>query len=273
MADLDWAQLAGVVLGSSLVGSLLGKAIDIGYQEITRRRTQKKTTEQFVDQHVYPFLKTTDELVGKLHTLALKDFKPVQDVVPDGKCLANNEFASLVYLFGMFWARVEKMRQEGMSVSMAADSRGQELQAFFDCLESPKVRLFETIQQRAVGEMLVVGKEVRGFTDFVAAFEKDAILRRWEEPLVKLLSRLKHTREKQLVLQYATVLHVLIDTLDPKHRITSDRPALAIKLNGQTRTDLHYRVFGQYLKFVKNPQKYLGPPKKAAQEVLGKAAL
>lgn len=273
MGEVGWGELAALVLGSSVLGSALVKFADIGYQEITRRRAQKKTTEQFVDQHVYPFLKTTDELVGKLHTLALKDFKPIQGIVPDEKCLANNEFASLVYLFGIFWARVEKMRQEGLSVSMSADTRGQRLQSFFDCLESPKVRLFETIQQRAIGEMLVVGKETRGFTDFVAAFEKDATLRRWEDPLIKLLSRLKHTREKQVVLQYASVLHVLIDTLDPRHLITSDRPSLAIKLNGQTWADLNYRVFGQYLKFVKEPQKYIGPPKKAAQEALEKAAL
>lgn len=272
--EFEWGKLAGLVLGSSLLGTVLVKAADVAYQELTRRRAQKKTTEQFVDQHVYPFLKTTDELVGKLHTLAQKDFKPIQGITPDERSLDNSDFASLTYLFGMFWARVEKMRHEGLSVSMAADKRGQQLQSFFDCLESPKVRLFETIQQRAIGETLVVGKETRSFTDFVATFEKDATLRRWTFPLVKLLSRLKHTTERQLVLQYAIVLHVMMDTLDPQHRITSDRPSLELKLNAQTWANLNYLVFGKYLQFVDEPSKYIGPPKaRAAQDSKGKAAL
>lgn len=87
MAELDWGQLAGRVLGSSLVGSLMGKGIDIGYQELTRRRALKKTTEQFADQHIHPVLETTDELVGEFHTLAIKDFKPIQGITPDEKCL------------------------------------------------------------------------------------------------------------------------------------------------------------------------------------------
>lgn len=259
--ELDWAKLAALVLGSSFLGTVLGKIADVAYQELTRRRAQKKTTEQFVDQHVYPFLKTTDELLGKLHSLAQKDFKPIQGLAPEERNLDNSDLASLTYLFGVFWARVDKMRQEGLSVSMAADKRGQQLQAFFDCLESPKVRLFETIQQRAIGEIFIVSKEPRPFTDFVAAFEKDAALRRWALPLVRMLTRLKHTTERQLVLQYATVLHALIDTLDPQHHVTSDRPSLELKLNGQTWASLNYLVFGKYLQFVGKPAKYIGPPK------------
>ncbi len=267
MTEITWAQLVALAFGSSV----LVKVLDILYQEVLRARAKRKSAEEVTDQHVFPFLKAADELLGKLHTVANKDFKPIQGITPNEKCLSNADFGSLVYLFGMFWSRVETLRQ-ALSVTMANEKRGKEIQAFFDCLEAPRVRLVETIQQRAVGEMLVEDKEVRGFTAFVAAFEKDGDLRRWIEPLVKVLSRTRHTRERQLLLQYATVLHALVDTLDPKHLATSDRPPLSKKLNGQSWQHLNYGVFGQYLKFVKGPQKYLGPPKKSSP-VMGKAAL
>ena len=54
------------------------------------------------DSLVQLTIKAADELFGKLHTLAEKDFKPIHDVVLDESCPQNREFASLVYLFGTF---------------------------------------------------------------------------------------------------------------------------------------------------------------------------
>jgi len=256
MAEVGWAQLIGLALGSSV----LVKVLDIGYQEVGRYRERGKAAKQFHDDQVIPLIKAADELFGKLHTLAEKDFKPIHGVVLDENCLQNREFASLVYLFGTFWARVEAVRVI-QSTNSASNKDGKKLALFFDCLESPKVRIVETIQQRAVGEMLVQDKGVKGYTAFVAAFEKDDALRRWIEPLTKILSRTKHTSERQAILQYATVLHVMIDAFDPEHSITSDRPTLARKLGAPAWQDLNYRVFGVYLKFVEEPQIYIGPPK------------
>ena len=67
--------------------------------------------------------------------------------------LQNREFASLVYLFGTLWARVEAVRVI-QSTNSASNKDGKKLARLFDCLEAPKVRIVETIQQRAVGEML-----------------------------------------------------------------------------------------------------------------------
>lgn len=261
VVEISWMQLAGLALGSSV----LVKVLDIGYLEVNRWRERKKATKQFHDDQVVPLIKAADELFGKLHTLAEKDFKPIHGVVLDETCLHNREFASLVYLFGTFWARVEAVRAI-QSSSSAANKDGKKLGQFFDCLESPKVRIVETIQQRAVGEMLVQDKGVKSYTAFVQAFEKEGDLRRWIEPLTKILSRVRHTTERQAVLQYATVLHVMIDEFDPQHAITSDRPSLARKLGAPTWQDLKYRVFGIYLKFVEEPQKYIGPPKARAAQ-------
>jgi len=62
------------------------------------------------------------------------------------------------------------------------------------------------------------------------------------------------------------VIHALIDSLDPHHSVTRERPSWPDKLSVRSWRDLDYRVFGVYLKFVSNRRKYLGPPKKAARK-------
>jgi hypothetical protein len=258
MADAEWGHLFVAALG----GGLTVKLLDIAYQEYTRRKSQSRSAEQFVDQHLDPLLKSADELVGKLRALAERDFKPIHRVIPDDKCLSNHDFGSLVFLFGRFWAQVEIIRQEGMSVAMAKDERGLRLQNFFDCLESRRVRIIERILQRAAGEAFLSGKETRTYVDFAHAFENDVATRRWIMPLAQFLSRTEHTRERQQLLQYGAIAHALIDTLDPTHLVTRERPSMPNKLSHKSWTDLNYRVFSVYLKFVKDRKKYIGPPRR-----------
>lgn len=262
MPDISWGQLFVAALG----GGFTVKVLDIAYQEFRHRKARTLSTEELVDQHLGPLLKSADELVGKLRSLAEVDFKPVHRVVPDEKCLGNHEFASLLYLFGRFWARVELIRHKGLSVSMGKDKRGAQLQNFLDCLESRRVRIVDRILQRAVGEVIVRNDETLTFVEFVRTFETDTASRQWIMPLAKFLSRTEHTTERQRLLQYGAVLHALIDTLDSKHLITRERPASPNKLSSRSWADLNYRVFGVYLKFVENKQKYIGPPKKAARK-------
>jgi hypothetical protein len=129
MADAGLGQLFVAALG----GGFTVKLLDIAYQEYRRRKAQSQTAEQFVDQHLDPLLKAADELVGKLRALAEGDFKSIHRITPDEKCLSNHDFGSLIFLFSRFWAQVEIIRQEGMSVAMAKDGRGLQLQSFFDC--------------------------------------------------------------------------------------------------------------------------------------------
>jgi hypothetical protein len=84
-------------------------------------------------------------------------------------------------------------------------------------------------------------------------------------PLARFLSRTQHTTERQRLLQYGTVVHALIDTLDPEHLVTRNRPSMANKLSKRSWAALNYRVFRVYLEFVRNRQRYIKPPKRAAR--------
>lgn len=263
MAEVSWWQMIGAALG----GGFTVKVLDIIYQEIRKRVDKSDAAEKFVDQHLDPLLKASDELVGKLRSLADEDFKTIKDVTADDQSLQSHDFGGLLFLFARFYAQVEIIRREGMSVAMSQDDRGLKLQKIFDCLESRRVRILARINQRAIGEATLTEKGPMTYVQFVAAFEAGDPIKRWIMPLATFLARMEHTKERQTLLQYATVLHAMIDTLDPKRTVTRNRPSIEHKLTAETWKDLNYRVFGVYLKFVDDRRKYIGPPKKAARKV------
>jgi hypothetical protein len=265
MADTGWLQIIGAALGGGFVGGITLKILDIGYQEFQRRRTERVTAGKFVDEHLDPLLKSADELNGKLRSLAESDFLELHDV-DYTKLSESHQFASLLFLFGSFWAQIEIIHQQGMTVAMGRDIRGARLQQFFDCLESRRVRIVDRILQRAVGEVFIKDGKSISFVDFVSAFDADGDTRKWLSALAIFLSRMRHTTERQKLLQYGAVVHALIDTLDPAHFVTRERPSWPNKLTRRSWQDLNYRVFGRYLNFVENKRKYLGPPKRAARQ-------
>jgi hypothetical protein len=261
MTVAQWLQLVAAALG----GGFTVKLLDILYLEVRRRFEGSQSARRFVDEHLDPLLKAADELVGKLRSLAVSDFKPLHGVADVHDTFSDNDFASLIYLFGCFWARIEIIRRESLSVSLVSDQRGKHLQNFLDCLESRHVRIVDRISQRAVGELLTNASNSRlgtiDFIEFVTRFEEQPNFRRWIRPLASILTRTRHTASRQTLLQYGVVVHALLDTLDPLHQASRERPSYPGKLSRRTWRDLQYRVFGRYLDFVHNTHKYLGPPK------------
>ncbi|HYD36226.1 MAG TPA: hypothetical protein VEA60_01350 [Allosphingosinicella sp.] len=153
-----------------------------------------------------------------------------------------------------------------MSIAISADPRGERLQEFMACLESRKVRLVDRISQRAIGELLMndaadVPKTI-GYVQFVRAVESATDAERWITPLAQVLTRLQHRSQRQLLLQYGVVVQALTDTLDARRAVTRRRPGYPTKLSQRTRRHLRYRVFGVYLKFVPDFERYLVQPKK-----------
>lgn len=260
MAEISWLQLAGVALGSGLTVKLL----DIIYLEIRRHSEQSQTAARFVDEHLDPVLKAADELVGKLQSLGREDFRSHRDMNNQTAPADSNELGGLMFLFARFWAQVEIIRREGLSVAISQDERGRRLQDFFDCLESRRVRLIDRTAQRAIGETTIQTANSRlqtiSYIEFIRNCSQ-AEIARWLDPLRVIVVRAWHTSERQSLLKYAIVLHALIDTLDEKHLVTRSRPALPNKLTRQSWRDLNYRVFGVYLRFVRDRQKYLGSPR------------
>jgi len=258
MAD-SWINL----LGAGLSGGIVVKAFDYIYQEYLRRSKAKKSAKNLVDKHIDPILKSSDELVGKIRSLAQSDFI----VLNKAQQPSDYEFEEwcpyldIIYLFAQFWSWIQILRIEGLFVNIGADERGEKLLVFFRALESTKTRLVARSWQRAVGETLLKstqnGLRTLTYPEFVDMFLTKKEFRRWYKPLIDVLTNLNHTRERQRFLIYGIIIHSLIDTLDIKHLITRDRPGWANKLSKKSKRSLKYRIFKIYLPFVANYSRYL----------------
>ena len=142
------------LLGAGLLGALLVKVLEIGYQEVRRGSERRRTARRFVDEHLDPVLKVADELVGKLRSLAMADFKTLR--ARHGSHERNHDLVDVLYLMARLWASLELFRGGGQTVSVVRDTRGKRLAAFADCLESRRVRIVRRSSQRAVAELALV---------------------------------------------------------------------------------------------------------------------
>lgn len=259
----------GSLFTSAFLGAFGVKVLDILYQQFVRRSERRQTAKAFVDSHLDPVLKAADELVGKTWSLAATDFKTIENFDLDNGKLDNSDFASLLFLFGQFWAHIEIIRREGLSIAMHHDSRGKQLQAFFACLESDNIRLVNRITMRAIAETMVETSDSKlaalSFIKFVEFYEKDAEgdgFNRWLSPLTVRLAKARNKSNRQQILIYATIVQAMIDTLDPDRAVTKDRMPGTQRLSRQSSNDLYRRAFKVYLGFIKNPGRYTAMPKR-----------
>ena len=255
----SWIDL----LGAGLSGGIIVKILDYIYQEYLRRSKDKRSAREIVDRHIDPILKSSDELVGKIRSIAQSDFSNLNKA-DDPKGLSFEEWSpylDIIYLFAQFWSWIQILRIESLFVNIGADERGLKLLSFFRAIESTKTRLVARSWQRAIGETLLKatpnGLRTLTYPEFVENFLSDEKFRRWYTPLIWMLINFNHTRERQRFLTYGVVIHSLIDTLDSEHFISRDRPGWGNKLTKKSKRDLKYRIFKTYLPFSENRSKYL----------------
>ena len=259
---MEWLQ----ILLAGCAGGVIGAVLNVAYAEYSRRSDRSRSARRFVDENLDPVLKAADEMVGKLLSLSKDDFRSIHILEQDARPVAYKDFNGLLFLLAKLWAQIEIFRHDGLSISITKDKRGKRFQDFMNCLESRKIRIVDRISQRAVGELLSTGQaspaRIMSFIEFVRLLEPGSEGHAWLSPVIRFLSRTRHTAERQKILQYGIVVHAMIDTLDPDHLVTRDRPSLPHKLSKKSWNQLKHRIFERYLSFVPNRQKYLGPPKR-----------
>ncbi|MCH7780246.1 MAG: hypothetical protein IH848_05310, partial [Acidobacteria bacterium] len=171
-----WFKLIALATTSGLLGGLFGELWRELLGWIRRRAEAKTRAKEIVHEHMDPILKSADELLGKLRSLAQEDFRDFRRLPPETSADLHSfvNLGSVFYLFANFWARLEILRKEGLYVNLNKDPRGKKLMQFLHCLESTRVRVVDRAWQRAIGECLIVsGKERHDcmhFRDFVECY-------------------------------------------------------------------------------------------------------
>jgi len=234
-------------------------------EDVRKRWQSASAARRVISTQLDPLLKAADELQGKLRSLAEEDFcefRSIDASIASGTDLVN--LCSTLYLFAQFWGRLEILRRESFHAELTKNPQGKLLMNFLRCLESKHVRLVDRAWQRAIGELVIAQSkptaDVITFKAFVEQYEEIQRTREWVRPLEEILRETKFRRARQRVLQYGVIVQALIDTLDPDHHTTRDRPAYPNKLSRRAKRELIGRVFGVYLREVKHVQKYTGIP-------------
>ena len=243
---------------------LVDKISGIFRSEVSGRLHRRRTKKRFVDESLDPVLKAADEFAGKLVSLAKDDFRSIRRVPTVGSAMTNDDFNLLLFALVKFWATIDIFRQERLTLTIGTDDRTGYFQDFLRCLESRKTRIVSRMAQLAVAELMQTERAghrhrpTLPYIEFINLIEEDEIAQRWANPVFQMLSRTRHTSVRQRILKYGIVVHAMIDTLDPDHIVTSNRPCYPTKLSRKSWRDLKYRIFGLYLSFVDDPDKYLG---------------
>ncbi len=231
--------------------------------EFLRRRNNAASDRRLIVEQLDPLLKAADELQGKLRSLAEEDFVEFRKLPPAELQLVDRvNLCSTLFLFAQFWGRIEILRLDSLHAAFGRNAQAKTLRRFLRCLQSRRVRLVDRAWQRAIGESVllmdvpVVG--VISFKVFVERYEVTPRLQEWLQPLEDILRQTRYAPARQRLLQYSVIIHALIDTLDPKHYTTHERPAYPNKLSRRAKHDLIGKVFGTYLPEVKHPEKYTG---------------
>lgn len=250
------------LLGAGFIGAVIVKILDYAYREYSMKSQERKSAKKLIDKNLDPILKASDELVGKIRSLAQADFQEIINAPVPGRNDFQKwfPFLDIMYLFSHLWSRIQILRLEGLFANLGADKRGNKLLDFFNALESSKIGLVGRAWQRGIGDSLIkqVGNDYYSysFVEFTKEFLSNKDFNRWFAPLLAVLSDLKSTSKRQLLLVYCTIIHAMIDTLDEKHIVTNEKPGWPNKLTKKSNRELRYRLFKIYLPFVANINRY-----------------
>jgi hypothetical protein len=249
------------ILAAGFSGGIGVKLLDYVYTEYKRRSEASKSAKELVNRHIDPILKAADEIVGKIRSLAQSDFGEVLRSTGKKESLDSlMPYLEVLFLFAQFWSRIQILRMESIYLNLGSDKTGKRLLMFIRALEATRTRLIDRGWQRGIGEALIEhtgnGFCAISYYEFTKKYLSSEEFRTWIKPLMSILNRINHTKERQRFLVYGVILHALINTLDEKHLLSRDRPGWANKLNVKSQKELRFRIFRIYLPFVKSPERY-----------------
>jgi hypothetical protein len=249
---MNWLQL----FTAALSGGSIVKVFDFLYSEFSRQREQKDSAKNVVTRHIDPILKSADQLLGHLISLATKDFIPLFEKKEENKI----ETLYTLYLFAHFWSCLLVLQKDSINVNLTQRKEGRHLLKFISTLTAKRNRLLTRAEQQVIGESLLIDNrplEIKSFFEFLQDYTaENSTLNRWFNPLEKLLSSTENKTIRQKVLLYGVILHALVDNLDSKHCFIRDRNSYPNKLSQRTRQDVKNRIFGVYLTGIKCNDKY-----------------
>ena len=121
---------------SALGGVSILEGIKFIYPDIKQYFKAKNEAKKIFYENLDPILKASDELFGKISSLAKEDFstflRPNSSNSHDP--IHNQKYT--FYLFAQFWAHIEYLRLHNQYINLSRINKGKELLQFIETIES-----------------------------------------------------------------------------------------------------------------------------------------
>lgn len=241
-------------------GGFIWETIKFVYPEVKRYFTNRIEARKVLAENIDPILKSSDELVGKINSLARTDFKEIytQDLasLTDDKRI---ERIYILYLFSSVWGRISALRTNANFSNLAKFRKGRRFLSFLYSFESKKNRVVSRAIQRTIGDFMISKKdaEIINLYEFSTALnDNEGQIQNMIKPLDQVLKNSNNRRVRQQILLYGVLLQAFCDFFDKNKDATKNRTFYTNKLAPRTKQQISRRIFNTYLPFVKKPDRY-----------------
>lgn len=96
---------------SAISGTVIWEGVKFIFPEIQKSIKDRRDARKIIIENIDPLLKSADELLGKIHSLAKSDFKDYELLYQQNTPEARSEILYTLYLFSAFYARLSIIRK------------------------------------------------------------------------------------------------------------------------------------------------------------------
>lgn len=156
---------------------------------------------------------------------------------------------------------MEYIRLKSQYTSLTQIKKGRQLINFIETIESRHFRILDRSLQRVIGEILIEGAtpafRVMNLNQFIKNYDDtESEIYKWAKKIEDKLNSTNDKKVRQRILVFGVIVAVLIDHLDPGHKIIHPNQIYKNKLNPTSKNIIRGNLFRHFLKFVKNKEKY-----------------
>ncbi|MGA2405641.1 MAG: hypothetical protein ABSF81_02690 [Bacteroidales bacterium] len=246
---------------SAISGGALWEGFKFIYPDIKRKLDSYKEANEILYRCIDPLLKSSDELFGKIWSLAKEDFATF--INKENSLSKNPEHNTqyVLYLFAQFWSNIENIRLQNQYTSISRIKKGRQLIRYIETLESRNFRLLDRSIQRIIGESLIEFSspkfKIMSLNEFIKNLNSDNVyFTQWIKLLENLFLSVDDAKNRQQILKYGIIIASMIDNFDPKYKIVRRREIYLNKLSKKSKKELERNLFKHYLTFINNSEKY-----------------
>lgn len=253
--SFDFSNVISLITGASL-----WEVFKYFIPEIRRHIQKRREATRIFYESIDSIIKVSDELLGKLISLAKEDFATFINIEHSNSNSPLDNQVYACYLVCQQWTLLQYIRRQSNLTSITRLKKGRELLAFLETFESRKFRLLDRSKQRIIGEaMMLTGNsqfKVLSLYLFVQKVKQDEAFAKYIEALRNMFFSARKAKIRQRILVYGVIVALFLGHFDQSHNISRPRLLFTNKLRPESLKLLYNVLLRHYLPFIRKKNHY-----------------